>query len=288
MGTGSISEGAMLTAALAYAARGWRVFPLRPRGKEPALTRSEGGRGVHDATIDPVQIMSWWAQGPERNIGIATGATSDLLVIDVDAGKGGVETMRRLVAEHGPIPQTMRSKTGSGWHLFFRLPSSPTRSAANVLGPGVDTRSHGGYVVAPPSVHPNGQRYRWVGSGQRPAACPAWIARLCAPAAPPEPAALTPPRAPVDVLDRAAAYLGKMEPAIQGQNGSARAMWAAICMVRGFELGADDALRLMELHFNPRCVPPWARRELVHKIESAQRSTRPLGFLLNVPRRRAA
>lgn len=274
----------MMIAALALARGGWPVFPLRPRDKVPLIASAAGGRGVLDATVDQDQIRRWWSAHPTANIGLATGKASSLFVVDVDDAKGGTATMRTLVERHGKIPPTRRSRTGGGWHLLFELPARPVRMGANVLGPGVDTRSTGGYIVAPPSVHPNGTRYRWL-SLDAPAPLPEWIVRLAAP--PPVTSAATPPARPggSDVRERAILYLRRMEPSIQGQNGSARALWAAVALVRGFDLDPMTALELLLSDFNPRCEPPWSRRELEHKVKSAERSPKALGFLLNVPRR---
>jgi hypothetical protein len=53
-----------------------------------------------------------------------------------------------------------RSRTGKGWQLFFRHPGVTIPNRAGII-PGLDVRGDGGYVVAPPSVHPNGKQYRW-------------------------------------------------------------------------------------------------------------------------------
>jgi len=212
----------MLVHALSYAARGWRVLRLAPADKVP-LSRSAG---VRAATADAGKVQSLWLRAPRCNIGIATGRRSGVIVIDVDAGKGGVETMRAIQASHGALPRTLTARTGAGWHLYFAAPSTPIRSAANVLGPGVDTRGEGGYVVAPPSVHPSGAVYRWI--NQEPlAALPSWAVDLAGPrpeAAPSRATGAHMVDVPVDVLTRARRWLARCEPAIQGSNGSAATM----------------------------------------------------------------
>jgi P4 family phage/plasmid primase-like protien len=88
--------------------------------------------------------------------------------------------------------------------------------------------------------------------------------------------------APVEErIERARQYLAKMPPAIEGQNGSRAAFKAALAMVRGFALESEDALRLLAEQYNPRCLPPWTDAELRHKVEDAERSTIPLGFLFS-------
>ena len=104
-------------AALGYAAHGWSVFPIKARGKTP-LTR----HGFHDATTDPLAIEKWWRRWPDANVGIATGAVSGLVLIDVDAGDGP-EVLAALEREFGKLPPTVESLTGGGGSAFV-LPSS--------------------------------------------------------------------------------------------------------------------------------------------------------------------
>lgn len=147
--------------AIRYAEHGLAVFPLQPHGKQP----TDGSRGFKDATTNVGQIRSWWSYAPDMNIGMATGAASGgVFVIDVDQHgetDGGLE-LSIWQSEHGRFPETASSVTGSGGtHYFFKAPAGVSvKSAAHVI-PGVDVRGDGGYVVLPPSVHPNGNRYEW-------------------------------------------------------------------------------------------------------------------------------
>jgi predicted P-loop ATPase len=161
-------------AALQLAKRGIPVFPLKPRDKAPATTH-----GFKDATTDADQISGWWRRQPDQNVGIATGETSGVWVLDVD-GAEGEATLKRLIDEHGELPKTVESITGKGRHLFFKLPENAViTSSAAKLGPGLDTRSNGGYVVVPPSVHPSGRRYEWsVDSARDFAEAPEWLVTL--------------------------------------------------------------------------------------------------------------
>lgn len=156
----------ILTAALAYARRGWAVLPLhsptsdgcscrrdcRSPGKHPRTKN-----GVHDATIDEATIRRWWSTWRNANIGIATGR--GLVVLDVDPRHGGDESLRRLVKQHGPLPQTVVAVTGGGGrHFYF---TSPETVRSRQLGPGLELKGEGSYVVAPPSLHVSGYRYAW-------------------------------------------------------------------------------------------------------------------------------
>ncbi|MEA1674083.1 bifunctional DNA primase/polymerase [Nitrospirillum sp. BR 11163] len=151
----------MLDAALEYALRGWRVFPCKRGEKVPATPN-----GCLDATCDPDQIKLWWGANPLLNIGIATGKESGLWVVDLDVKAGeydGHETLRALCEQHGPLPLTATQTTPSGGrHLLWAWPDFKVKnSAKKKLGAGIDTRGEGGYIVAPPSRHPNGGRYAW-------------------------------------------------------------------------------------------------------------------------------
>ena len=175
----AVSEPRMLDAALGYAARGCPVFPLAVRGKVPMIARADGGRGFHDATTDEHQVRTWWTGWPLANVGIATGHAFD--VLDVDPEHGGEETLAALAVKHGPLPTTPEARTGSGGRHVFLLPDARVRCSAGRLGPGLDVRGLGGYVVAPPSVHPNGRRYVWTVCAGRLALWPAWLLDLILP-----------------------------------------------------------------------------------------------------------
>lgn len=151
--------------------------PCENPGKHP-LTR----RGVHEATTDPVLIREWWRRSPGANVGIATGACSGLVVVDLDLPRGGRESLEAVLDAGRDLPRTLRARTGGGGlHLFYAAP--PNVRVANTAGrlpgvarplPGIDLRGDGGYVVVPPSVHASGRRYRWDGRA-RVSPLPAWL-----------------------------------------------------------------------------------------------------------------
>lgn len=147
-------------AAAAYAGLGWAVLPLTERDKIPAIKG-----GCRSAVDDVRQARAWWALNPGHNVGVATGAPSrGLVVIDVDVdpdkGEDGYGVLRAWEREHGELPETVSAVTGRGGvHLYYRC-NTPIGCSVNA-GLGVDVRGEGGYVVAPPSVHPNGRAYEW-------------------------------------------------------------------------------------------------------------------------------
>jgi hypothetical protein len=165
----------VLGTALKLAARGLHVFPCVPSSKQPACTH-----GCLDATGDVIAIHAWWRENPAYNIGVATGAPSDVFVVDVDGGEAET-ALARLEAEHGTLPPTVEAITprpGTGRHLFFRMP--PEGDVRNSIdkfnGASIHVRGTGGYVVMPPSIHPSGFRYRWsVDSANAFAAAPQWL-----------------------------------------------------------------------------------------------------------------
>lgn len=144
--------------ALFYASRGWRVFPIAPRKKKPPLVKWR-----EESTTDERTIRTWWQVTPMANVGIMCGRESGFVVLDVDADKGGNESLLALIATNAPLPDTPESLTGSGGrHILFKHPGIEVGNSANYIGAGLDFRGDGGYIVAPPSIHPDtGRRYEW-------------------------------------------------------------------------------------------------------------------------------
>jgi DnaB-like helicase C terminal domain/Bifunctional DNA primase/polymerase, N-terminal/Primase C terminal 1 (PriCT-1) len=174
---GAVMGKQLLESALRYAALGWPVFPLSPRSKIPY----PGSEGFKEATTDKVTITSWWSRQPESNIGIPT--AKHRWVLDVDKRSGGFETLEELEAKYNKLPNTIRQVTGSGGRQYFFC-NSPIdiRNSAGKLGPGLDVRGIGGYVVVPPSIHPSGNPYDWDGmdeiEDQKMLPAPQWLIKL--------------------------------------------------------------------------------------------------------------
>jgi putative DNA primase/helicase len=134
----------MIPAALKYAERGLLVFPCK---EKIPLT---GAGGFKNASSDPVDILKWWNENPDAQIALPTGTINHLFVLDVD-GRSGEDALAKL----GSIPETFEVQTRPGRRqLWFKQsPGVQTKCSAGVLGPQLDTRGDGGYVVAPPSIH---------------------------------------------------------------------------------------------------------------------------------------
>ncbi len=162
-------------AALEYLGRGWSVIPVREKAKRPAVP----WKAYQDKCVSEKTLREWYSRSPGFNVAIVTGKLSGLVVVDVDPRHGGTESLAELEDEHGPLPETMESITGGGGrHLYFAHPGGEVHNRTN-LAPGIDLRGDGGCIVAPPSVHPSGKRYRWVkgrGPGEvKPARLPDWL-----------------------------------------------------------------------------------------------------------------
>ena len=150
-----------LEKAIEYATKyNWAVFPVSPKTKKP-LTPN----GCKDAKKAVGPIRAWWKKFPNAAIGVATGSMSNLIVIDEDIdeekGKDGYHEVSLWERDHEPFPDTVQAITGrGGYHLYFKYSGSDIRNRTGILD-GVDVRGEGGYVVVPPSMHPNGTEYQW-------------------------------------------------------------------------------------------------------------------------------
>lgn len=237
-----------LEAALGYAERDWPVVALKPGAKVPA-----GGicrHGLHDATTDAATIRRWWRAEPRANVGLLTGVAFDVLDVDGDLG------MAALVVEmpfDGPAVNGPTVTTGKGAHVYV-APTGLGNRAGVVAH--VDWRGRGGYIVAPPSVHPSGATYYWhcgesdpdfgVDAPIRPA--PAWLLamldRRTAPSAPT--AGTTDPGRPLSAYARRAleSEAGKVLLAPVGERNDTlnRAAFALGQLVAGAGLDVDEVI----------------------------------------------
>lgn len=146
---------------------GWRVFPLAPFAKIPAVPAAKGGRGCLDATDDEEQLAAWTKAYPRANIGLACGDVSGVIVIDFDPRNGSENTVAMFASRKQFFPATVEVRTWSGGsHLYYRW-EPEIKNSKSKLGPGIDIKTTGGYVVAPPSrVRQDNAEgtYRWVRS----------------------------------------------------------------------------------------------------------------------------
>ena len=164
-----------LDAALRYLEQGWPVLPVAPAHKRPLVPWQR----LQHHRPSPREVRGWFWRWPRAGVGVVTGRVSGLVVLDVDPAHGGGASLARLEAAHGPLPATVACRTGGGGrHLYFAHPGGVVRNRAG-LAQGLDLRGDGGYVVAPPSLHPSGGRYRWEPGRSpwelEPAPLPGWL-----------------------------------------------------------------------------------------------------------------
>lgn len=207
----------LLDAALAYAGRGWPVLACRGRSKVPLLDH-----GLHDATTDADQIRAWWERWPTANVGLVTGVCFD--VLDVDGPEGETALTGALPDTEAATVDGPTVVTGKGWHVYV-APTGLGNRAGVVAH--VDWRGAGGYVIAPPSLHPSGARYIWehpgcplFGPDAPLQPVPAWLLELLQP---PRPAIAAVPRLSIaDSYGRRAleGELGRLATAPAGERNT--------------------------------------------------------------------
>lgn len=181
----------MLDYAVGYAEKGWPVFPIhypiyvnntvscscsagdrcKKIGKHPATKNS-----FRDATRDPDQLRRLWGDRP-YNIGAPTGILFD--VLDDDPAHGGDSSLQELANSGSTLPPTATSLTGGGGrHFFLKSVQGVKNNNTGKVGAGLDYKTRGGYVVAPPSLHRSGERYRWVDPSADILDAPQWLVDL--------------------------------------------------------------------------------------------------------------
>jgi hypothetical protein len=258
----------MVAHALAYARRGFKVFPVycpvygacscgdpdcENVGKHPRTKH-----GSSEATADIDQIRKWWGQWPEANIGFPM---NDFICIDIDADKDGYVSLEKLEIELGKLPDTWVSETGGGGqHHFFKRNGARCKNSQG-LRPGIDLKTNGGYVVASPSLHKTGKRYRWNSE------CSRTLAEL--------------PKQWLDFIssngnndgdqprfDTAGALAGVEE----GQRDET--CWRLACKLRNADVPFVEALDLV-LKAARNCTPPFPADAAQEKVERAYRKYEP-------------
>ncbi len=265
---------AMLAEASDLCARGLSVIPIEHGGKRPSVPWTPYQTRL--ATSE--EILQWFGNGHQRNIGIVTGGVSNVVVVDCDSAAAVA-----WADNHLP-PTPMMSRTARGQHRFYRHPGQPVRNRASIRTSDpevkIDVRGDGGYVVAPGSLHASGALYErigeWLPVGELPIFEAGWIEP---PARELVPRSAAPVRARDQVIDRARAYLDRVPPARQGEGGDTHTFTVVCRVVRGFDLGDEDALDVLG-PWNSRCVPPWSEADLRDKIAGARKyGTEPIGEL---------
>jgi hypothetical protein len=254
-----VTPGELLTAALRYAELGYRVFPCWPGSKKPVTEH-----GFHDASTDAAQIEKWWSRHPTANIGIAA---EGMLVVDIDGADNpwpGDPERAADLAGAGAVAQTPR---GGRHYLFRRLADKNWKCSTGQLACGVDVRTDGGYIVAPPSEIKEGP-YRWADTlelddrlEQLPEPPPWLVAQLDRLATGTPPLAPRSPTAGQGVPDA--------NPIPSGQRNATLAKLAGT--MRRVGMGRVEIAAALHQTNRVRCVPPLAEREVDRIAESVAR-----------------
>lgn len=225
---------------------GFSVIPVNPRDKKPLIPWEE--YQSRKATAE--EITQWWQKWPNANIGIITGAVSGIIVLDVD----GEEGQRSIKDNKLSLPPTWAARTGGGgFHYFFKHPGNSVCNFVKRL-PGIDLRGDGGYIVAPPSIHPSGNRYQWVISpkDEELAEPPDWLLELIQ-----------------------TTSTGKLDPEDwqrdipEGQRNEELTRRAGSLLSRG--IPPAEALTMLLAWNQKHCKPPLPEREVKTIVESIAR-----------------
>lgn len=258
-----------LVAALNYADLGWPVLQVyAPRngrcscgnpncesvGKHPCI-RSWPSR----ASTDGERIHEWFNDRPDASVGILTGSRSGLVVLDIDPRNGGVESLRELLSDR-QLPTTLIARTGGGGrHVFFALGQNEVRNRQS-FRPGLDIKGERGFVVAPPSIHASGQRYRWERIAE-PAPIPAWLLQIIQDG---EPNQATP---------RDRNQPGWVEAALAGVDNGDRNITAASLVGHFIERGLPDSeIESLLLLWDERNEPRLGEQRIRLTVDSVRRT----------------
>jgi putative DNA primase/helicase len=237
--------------AAEYRQRGWSPIPIKERSKEPNLLELRPYLN-RKATKEELDTWRW------SGVGIVTGPVSGVLVLDVDGPEGEAE-----IQKYGhPATPIVRTANG-GLHLYFKHPEQHVSTAIRVA-PGLDVKASGGYVVAPPSLGPNGRPYEWLVSPEEAdlAEPPQWLMDLLA----------------QDRSKGPAPPVGERIPS--GKRNDALASLAGSMRRRG--MGEAEILAALLVANEQRCQPPLKAAE-VEKIAASVARYEPAGDVTHIP-----
>ena len=218
-------------AALIYGSLGWPIIPVAPHTKSPLVAG-----GFKSASTDRTQIERWWNDHPDANIGYRPDGR---VVVDADSPSATRDGLH--------LPPTAVVKTGRGYHYFYNAVRH-VRSR-NAVRPWLDIKGPDGYVILPPSVHPDGTLYEWLISPECMVEAPNWIYGVTKTKRRPDAGA---PGRPILQGERET-YLTRVFGAMRRQGATAAEM-----------LGAGRVM-------NGRCAPPLFDRDLRRMAESIAR-----------------
>lgn len=218
----------LLKAALRYAKKGWPVLQVRPRSNKGWTM------GWPDtATTDLEKIKRWWKLRPTANVGILCGRRSGLVIIDVDKRSDGFTSLRKLKEDHH-FPITSKVRTGGGGAHYYFTTTKAIQKSASKIAKGIDVCGRNSFVVAPPSIHKNGKRYKWLNNEEiKP--LPKWL------------------------LQRATEKEVTDEPIVKGERHETLTSLAGRYRNLNLNQKKIEALLLID---NERCHPPHDRKDI--------------------------
>jgi hypothetical protein len=236
-----------LETAIAYHRSGFSVIPIKPREKKPLVAWEP----FQKEPAPEETIKFWFENWPDANLAIVTGTVSNCVVIDLDS-EDAKEKLKSLL--HSDLSTVPRSRTGKGWQLFFKHPGVNIQNGVRVGRiPGLDTRGDGGYVVAPPSIHPNGKQYKWeVALSRQLPELPAALFKLLT-------TATSQSGGAQERLNTAEAVKGVPE----GQRDET--VFKLACKLRSADVPRDIAEKLI-LEAAANCEPPFSERIALEKV----------------------
>ena len=249
---------ALAAAATDYLDHGWSLLPLA--GKRPALLQWKEFQSRLPTTDE---VMAWFGKPNPAitGVGVITGQVSGLVVIDCETTADAAYWRTRF-----PSSPLVVKTGGGGEHLFYQtLSGANLGNRVKLFQRRIDVRGEGGYVAAPPSIHPSGNRYDWLSQPvdlqqPLPAFDPAWLLehseRLASRAA-----------LPSSAVRHVVAYIRRIE-AISGQGGH-NATFRAVCKLRDAGLSPEEAFAVLADWNAVHAHPPWSEKELLHKVNSA-------------------
>jgi putative DNA primase/helicase len=263
---GDLYRQAVLNMALTYAEKGWRVIPShisqngfcscrRPDCKHPGK-HPIGNAWQKRATTDPATIKKWWLENPWANVGIMAGGESGIFILDIDPRNSGHETLREWQQQYGTLPVTPTARTGGGGeHYFFQW--EPGMKNDTNIGPGVDVKTDGGFVVAAPSIHPSGRQYEWdiISDYSTPVAkAPEWL---------------------IDRIKNTSGDIKKKAPkeipSKIEEGARNNTLFHLACFLRGKGMGYAGILAALIEENNEKCEPPVDLGEVENIARSAMR-----------------
>lgn len=265
----------MISTALEYVRNGYYIIPLIPSGER--INTPSIAQGTLNATNDESQVVAWWTARPNDHIGIV-GVNCIILDLDVKNGKNGIEDYGNLVQQLGSQPDGPKVLTGGGGqHLYFKRPVDDILGQVGITGldgrkTGIDIRIGNQYVVAPPSVHKNGQKYEYVKPlvpvSELPPLTPRFLSFLPRRKTTGQAAAL-PTFVSTDdqnVWERCLAYVRSMPYSISGQVGHSRLLDVCNVIFWGFNLSHDQGWPILLDYNNNQCSPQWNDKQLEYKF----------------------